>query len=294
MNISNLTPLRIYADVIATGSFTAAAALHGITQPAVSFHIRNLEDSMGVTLIAREGRRAIPTAAGVELLKQFAKVERATEELVREMTQFTESDATSLRIGTGSTACATLIPAALRLLRRSLPRTHLSIITGTTPEITRQLVANDLDIGIVTLPVQERSISTTRLLDDEIVLVAPISMNLPAEITPQSLEEHPAIMFQSAQVTRALIDGWFAQAGMSFRPTMTVGSLEALRALVGLEMGYAILSRLAIAPGALPDQLVVRSLSPQLHRTIGLAMRRDEPVSRAVEVFSAAIKVATA
>lgn len=290
MNISNLTPLRIYADVIATGSFTVAAELHGITQPAVSFHIRNLEESVGTTLIGREGRKAVPTAAGVELLKQFAKVERATEDLVREMMQFTESDATSLRIGTGSTACATLIPAALRLLRRSLPRTHVSVMTGTTPEITRQLATNDLDIGIVTLPVQERAIHTTPLFADEIVLVAPISMNLPNEITPQSLEDQPAIMFQSAQVTRSLIDDWFAQAGISFRPTMTVSSLEALRALVGLEMGCAILSRLAIAPGSLPEQLVVHSLSPHLYRTIGLATRRNEPIPRAVEVFTAAIR----
>ncbi|MCA9834858.1 MAG: LysR family transcriptional regulator [Thermomicrobiales bacterium] len=290
MEITNLTPLRIFTDVIATGSFTAAAEIHGVTQPAVSFHVRQLEQSVGTTLIAREGKRAIATAAGVELLHHIARIEHEVQATIRDMAQFTAQESTQLRIGTGSTACATLLPGVLRLVRRSLPRTHLAVVTGTSPEITRKLVANDLDIGVITLPVRDRALISTPLFDDEIVLLAPATMMLLDEITPQSLQDHPSVMFESAHITRGLIADWFADAGLTFYPAMTVANLEALRELVALGMGYAILSRLALPQGTLSGDLVVRSLSPRLSRTIGLVTRRNQPGNHAAEIFIAALR----
>lgn len=290
MEITNLTPLRIFADVIATGSFTAAAELHGITQPAVSFHVRQLEQSAGTTLIAREGKRAVATAAGLELLGHITRIEQEVQATIRDMAMFTSQESTQLRIGTGSTACATLLPGVLRLVRRSLPRTHLMVVTGTSPEITRKLMAHDIDIGVVTLPVRERSLASLPLVDDEIVLLAPAGMPLPQDVTPQSLQDLPSVMFESAHITRGLIADWFADAGLTFHPTMTVANLEALRELIALGMGYAIVSRLALPNGALSGDLAVRSLSPRLFRTIGLVTRRNQPSNHAADIFLAALR----
>lgn len=290
MELTSLTGLRIFANVIATGSFTAAAELHGVTQPAVSFHIRQLETMFGVQLIAREGRRAIPTAAGAELLRNIAHIDRAVGDTIRSMDQFAEASGGELRIGTGSTACATLLPPVLRQLRRSLPGIDISVVTGNSPEIARDLAANEIDVGIVTLPVDGRTIQSTPLFDDEIVMIAPPSMDIPDTITPDVLFQHSAMMFESARVTRSLIDGWFAGAGFSFQPAMTVGSLEAIRELVSMDMGYALLSRLALPEEGASDGLRVRSLAPQLFRTIGYAVRRDQSISPATESFIAALK----
>lgn len=289
MGLTNLTSLRIFADVIATGSFTAAAELHGVTQPAVSFHIRQLETMFGVPLISREGRRAIPTAAGAELLRNVAHIDAAVGNTMRAMEQFSDSGGGSLRIGTGSTACATLLPGVLRQLRRSLPGTDFSVVTGNSPEIARMLAANEIDVGLVTLPVEGRTIKSTAVFEDEIVMIAPPSMELPDVITPDMLFQHPAMMFESARVTRKLIDGWFAGAGFRFHPAMTVGSLEAIRELVSMGMGYALLSRLALPADRAPAGMRVRSLSPQLFRTIGYAVRRDQSISSATELFIAAM-----
>lgn len=290
MAINNLTGLRLFADVISTGSFTAAAELHGITQPAVSFHIRQLESQFGVALIAREGRRAIPTAAGAELLRHIAEIDAAVSETHRAMDQFAQAGGGELRIGTGSTACATLLPGVLRQLRRALPGTEISVVTGHSPEIARKLVADEIDVGLVTLPVEGRMIQTTPLFEDEIVMLAPTSMDLAGAISPEVLYQHPAMMFESARVTRSLIDGWFASAGFTFHPAMTVGSLEAIRELVGMEMGYALLSRLALPSDRPLDGLQVKSLSPQLFRTIGYAVRRDRAISPATETCIAELK----
>lgn len=289
MELKNLTSLRIFADVVSTGSFTAAARLHGITQPAVSFHIRQLEAMFDVVLIAREGRKATPTAAGAELLRHIAVIDAAVGEAVRAMSQFSDKRSGTLRIGTGSTACATLLPRVLRLVQRSMPGIEISVVTGNSPEIARQLAAHELDIGLVTLPVEGRAIVGTSLFDDEIVMLAPSDLDVPDPVTPGVLLHHPAIMFESARVTRRLIDDWFAGSGLSFHPAMTVGSLEAIRELVGMGMGYALISRLALPEHRPPDGLVVRSLSPTLYRTIGYAVRRDQPTNAAIEVFLAAL-----
>lgn len=289
MEITNLTGLHVFADVIATGSFTAAAEARGITQPAVSFHIRQLETRFGIPLVAREGRRAFATAAGAELLRNIARIDEAVAETVRAMNQLAGGSGGELRIGTGSTACATLLPGILRQLRRSLPGTSISVMTGNSPEIARKLAANELDVGLVTLPVQGRTIETISLFEDEIVMLAPPLMDLPNPVTPAVLHQLGAIMFESARVTRSLINGWFAKAGLTFQPAMTVGSLEAIRELVGMDMGYALLSRMALPADQAPDGLRVRSLSPQLFRTIGYAVRRDQPIQPATSQFIAAL-----
>lgn len=286
----NLTGLRIFADVISTGSFTRAAELHGVTQPAVSFHIRRLETQFDVPLIAREGRRAIPTAAGAELLRNIAHIDSALANTLRAMNQFSDASGGQLRIGTGSTACATLLPPILRQLRRSLPGTEISVVTGNSPEIARKLAANELDVGVVTLPVEGRTIQATPLFEDEVVMLAPPSMDVTDEITPQVLHQQPAMMFESARVTRSLIERWFVGEGLTFHPAMTVGSLEAIRELVEMDMGYALLSRLALPADASPAGLRVRSLAPQLFRTIGYAIRRDHLTPPATEVFIAELE----
>lgn len=293
MELKSLTGLRIFADVISTGSFTTAAEVHGITQPAVSFHIRQLEAMFGVQLVSREGRRAVPTAAGAELLRNFAHIDTAVAHTIRAMEQFSDVSGGQLRIGTGSTACATLLPGVLRQLRRALPGTEISVVTGNSPEMVRRLTVNEIDVGLVTLPVEGRTIRSTPLFDDEIVMIAPPSMELPDVITPDVLFQHPAMMFESARVTRSLIDSWFTNAGFSFHPAMTVGSLEAIRELVGMDMGYALLSRLALPEDRAGDGLRVRSLSPQLFRTIGYAVRRDQSIPPATELFIAALNKAT-
>ena len=287
MKLTNLTGLSIFADVISRGSFTAAARIHGITQPAVSFHIRQLENTFGVPLVMREGKRAMPTAAGAELLRHIAHIERAVGNTIKAMEPFAGATAGALRIGTGSTACATLLPEVLRGVRRSLPGIDISVVTGNSPEIAAMLLADEIDVGLVTLPVEGRNLLTTPLFDDEIVMLAPPGMEI-RDATPAELHQSPAIMFESARVTRTLIEGWFGRAGFTFHPHMTVGSLEAIRELVRLDMGYALLSRLAL-PTMTEDVRVV-SLSPPMFRTIGYAMRKDRIVSPAVDTFVSAVQ----
>src|SRR5690606_7620100 len=81
----NLDHLRIFLDVIELGSFSAAAQKHGLTQPAVSLQIRQLERRYGLRLAERVGRRVAPTAAGADLLAHIRAIDAEVEQAERSM-----------------------------------------------------------------------------------------------------------------------------------------------------------------------------------------------------------------
>lgn len=279
--------LQVFADVVALGSFTAAAERQGISQPAVSFHIRQLEQRFGVPLIERTGRRAVPTAAGAELARSALGVTAAMDDTLAAMARFRPGDSARLRIATGATACVALLPPVLRALRERLPATTLSVTTGNSPEIAHWLEDDLVDVGLVTLPLSGRGLAASVLFEDEIVVLARAGTVLPERPDPAALLEQPIILFEPEGTTRGLIEHWFAGAGVPFRPAMTIGSTEAIRDLVGMGLGSALLSRMALPPGDPTPGLTVRPLAPRLYRAIGLATRRDRARTPAVEAFVA-------
>ena len=114
----NLDALRTFAQVIELGSFSAAAERGGITQPAVSLQVRQLERRFGLKLVERVGRRAGPTAAGLELLTHIRAIDTALAQAEQAMTAHASQVAGRLRLGTGATACTYLLPPLLAGLRR--------------------------------------------------------------------------------------------------------------------------------------------------------------------------------
>src|SRR5437588_574393 len=133
----NLDHLRTFAAVVDQKSFSAAASRLGVTQPAVSQRVRQLEQRYGVKLIERVGRRAAPTAAGTELLSHARNIETALAAANDAMAPHARGAAGRVRLGTGATACIYLLPVALRDLRRRFPALEIVVSTGNTPDMLR-------------------------------------------------------------------------------------------------------------------------------------------------------------
>src|SRR5271156_1820858 len=105
MRALNLDQLAAFAAVVELGSFSAAAARLNLTQPAISFQIRQLERRLGLRLVERIGRRARPTAAGLDLLPHIRQIDAAVAGAIKAMTYHTQGIAGRVRLGTGATAC---------------------------------------------------------------------------------------------------------------------------------------------------------------------------------------------
>lgn len=271
----NLTSLRVFADVVATGSFTAAAERHGMSQPAVSFHIRQLEARFDVPLLERTGRRALPTPAGAELLRHGQRAIAAADDVMVAMAAFRPDRVGVVRIGAVTTACVAVVPRLLRQAREASPSLEFVVSTGLSPEIVDAVQAERLDIGIVTLPARGELVQATPGCEDEIVLLARTGSGLPDRVPASALRDRPPMILQPTGTTRGLIDAWFATAGVPFHPSLALGSIEAIVDLVEMGIGGALLSRMALANRPLPDGVAIHRLSPPIRRTMGRVLRRD-------------------
>jgi len=275
----NLDQLHAFREVVALGSVSAAAQALNLTQPAVSLQIRQLERRLGVRLLERLGRRIEPTAAGRELLPHVGRIEAAVGEAVRAMADQAGAVGGRVRLGTGATACIYLLPRILRDLRSRFPRLDIVVRTGNTPEILRALEDNAIDIALVTMPAPGRALDATPIVEDEIVAVFAGQAAVPEErLTAAALAELPVVLYEPGGNSRRVIDEWFRRAGVTLKPVMELGSVEAIKELVGAGLGCGLLPRLAMAGGG----LAVRSLAPPLRRGLAMVLRRDKTPDRAL------------
>ncbi|MGB3329994.1 MAG: LysR family transcriptional regulator substrate-binding protein, partial [Thermomicrobiales bacterium] len=219
--------------------------------------------------------RAVPTAAGAELLRHAHRVIATSDDLIVAMAAFRPDRVGRIRIGAVATACVAMVPRVLRRAREVVPQLELVVTTGLSPEIVAGVDAQRLDLGIVTLPAHGEMVQATPGYEDEIVLLARDDAALPARVPAHALRDHPPMLLQSTGATRALIDTWFTTAGVPFHPPLALGSIEAIVDLVEMGIGSALLSRMALANRPLPEGVRVHRLSPPIHRTMGRVVRRD-------------------
>lgn len=286
----NLDQLRTFADVVGSGSFSATAARHKVSQPAISFQVKQLEKRLGVRLIERIGRRAMPTAAGSELLDHAARLFGEVDATLEAMARHADGTMGRVRLGTGATACIFLLPPLLRELRGRFPDLEITVATGNTPEIVKAVEENALDIALVTMPVSSRILAVEAVLEDEFVLVAPPGTDLPERMTPDLLKGLPLILFEPSGNTRRLVDQWFAENGIAPHAIMSLGSVEAIKELVGAGLGYAILPAMAMRRTAAAAPLVLRPLLPRLARELAVVLRKDKVLHRGLREVAASLR----
>uniref|UniRef100_UPI0039F0D9C4 LysR family transcriptional regulator n=1 Tax=Bordetella sputigena TaxID=1416810 RepID=UPI0039F0D9C4 len=288
----NLDYLRTFVLIVRHGSFSAAAERLGISQPAVSQQIRQLERSLGVPLIDRVGRKASPTAAGTDLLAHAARIEDAVDAAIDAVARRASSPSGPVRLGTGATACIFLLPPILKDLRQRFPQLAITVTTGNTADVVKQIEENMLDIGLVTLPAAGRALEVTPVLKDEFFLLAPSGMPLPRRISAQALADKPVLLFEPGGNTRRITDEWSGRHGPGLAPVMSLGSVEAIKGLVAAGLGCAILPGLAVRGEARRPDVAVRPLSPPLHRTLAVVIRRDKRLHSGLnEVYQSLLRL---
>lgn len=290
MKSLNLDYLRAFVVVVEHGSFSAAAERLQITQPAVSQQVRQLERSLGATLIERVGRRARPTAAGMELLTHAGRIQDAVSAAVEAVGSRTKGVAGRVRIGTGATACIFLLPPLLGELRKKYPALEITVVTGNTADIAKSLEENTIDVALVTLPLSGRMFETTPVMEDEFVLIAPADMKLPLRITPSVLSARAVILYEPNSNTRRIADDWFLRGGVSLKPAMSLGSVEAIKEMVRVGLGCAILPSMALHNEKAQGGLAIRSLWPQLSRRLAVVVRRDKRLDVGLRYTLSALK----
>ncbi len=288
----SLDYLQTFAHVIDLGSFSAAAQRLEVSQPAVSLQIRQLERRLGVRLIERLGRRATPTAAGEELLAHARRIDSSVVEALESMARHAKGMVGRVRLGTGATACIYFLPPILRSLRSKHAELDIVVSTGNTSAILKSIEENTIDVGLVTLPAPGRVFEVRPVLEDEFVLLGrAAAMQRGGKMVPSELARLPLILYESGAHTRVLIDQWALRAGFSLKPVMELGSVEAIKEVVGAGLGFGVVPQMALRRGSAYRGLIARSLSPKLHRKLAIVLRKDKLLHRSLREVVSAIDV---
>jgi molybdate transport repressor ModE-like protein len=292
MSIPSLRQLRTFVAVAELGSITEAARALNLTQPAASQQLRETERLLGVRLLdragGRPGGRLVPTAAGLAALGPARQALAAAADVAAASLAVQAGRAGRVRLGTGATACIHLLPAALAVVRARLPGLEIVVATGNTPDILRRVEEGSLDLGLVTMPRQvPRTLAATRVMRDALAGLLPAALAGSRVFTPASLAALPLILYEPGGDTRGIVDAWFRRAGLAPKPIMELGSVEAIKVLVGSGLGASVLPGMALGqpvPGA-----VVCRLRPPVERGLALVLRRAKLVDAGLRAVMAAL-----
>jgi DNA-binding transcriptional LysR family regulator len=235
--------LRAFMAIAESGTFTAGALRVHITQAAISMQIRQLENELGARVFVRAPRHVILTEAGEHLLQRARQILREHDAAVDEIAELAGAERGRLRIGSASAMILTEpLPKILKELRRQHPAAEVAVISGTSEALVDQILAGELDIAFVSLPVDVRGIQTERLIEDQLVAIASPRHKLAKQrtISAYTLAGEKLILGERGGNTRRLIDQFFAQAGVSLHVAMELSRQAAIRRMVEEDMGVGI------------------------------------------------------
>ena len=277
-HLPTLDRLRALAEVARTGGFSAAAASLGLTQPAVSNQIRQLESELGARLLERTGRRARPTPEGEILIAAASLAAAGLETALDEIARRRAEVAGTLVLATGSTATRHLLPPVAAGLRARHPAIELRVLTGNTADLVKGVVDGSTDLGLLTGPIRAPRggprLVTRFFFRDRLVCVAPPGeMPRLGAIRPRDLAGRQLVLYDRGGSIRRAVDGWLAPVRDRVRVT-DIGSAEAQAAFVRAGFGWSIISEVVAREDAAAGRLDLLGLSPALSRDLVLAARR--------------------
>ncbi len=235
--------LRAFIAIAESGTFTAGAERVHVTQAAVSMQIRQLENEVGAKLFIRAPRNVILTEAGEKMLERARHILREHDAALEEIAELAGAKRGRLRIGSASAGVSSdQLPRILKELRKHHPSAEISVNSGTSESLVQQLLAAELDIAFVSLPVEARGIQTERLNDDQLVAIASPRHRLARQrtVSAYALAGEKLILGERGGNTRRLIDEFFAQAGVKPTVAMELSRLGAIKRMVEEDMGVGI------------------------------------------------------
>lgn len=276
--------LQTFITAAELESFSLAADHLYLTQPAVSKRIAILEGELGAALFDRIGRRISLTEAGRELLPRAKTILCDIEDSRRLISNLTGNVAGRLSIGTSHHIGLHRLPPVLRQFSKAYPEVELDLQFMDSEAACRAVQAGDLELGIVTLPLEPlEDLKSELIWPDPLDVV--VSHDHPlagqAKLSFQQLAEHPAILPSPGTYTRELLERSVHKAGGKLTAGMTTNYLETIKMMVSVGLGWSVLPRSMLSEELLA--LKVRGMT--LTRQLGIVRHRARTLSNAASAM---------
>ena len=244
--------LAVFRAVAGQLSFRKAAEELFLTQPAVSFQIKALEEDLGVQLFDRTGSRIALTAPGNLLLSYAEKVHSLLARAEQEIAAIGGETAGQLALGASTTIAQYVLPRLLGEFLSEHPRVHPTLISGNTERIVHAVIEREIGLGFIEGPSRSKDVREEVLLRDEIVLVVPAAHEWAErqKITASELKNARVVLRERGSGTRHVVELALQRAGLSvstLHVAMELDSTEAIKSAVEAGLGVGFVSRWAVA-----------------------------------------------
>jgi DNA-binding transcriptional LysR family regulator len=280
--------LQVFQTVARLLSFTKAAEELHMTQPAVTFQVRQLEEQFNTRLFDRTHNRISLTEAGKRVHECAERIFELYAEMDNSVRELTGDISGVLILGASTTIAEYMLPALLGDFKAKYPDITIRLKVANTDGIVSQVENNAIDLGVVEAPVNNKNLVVEECRTDHLVLIVPPAHELAKEdlVPIQRVADYPFICREEGSGTREVMIESMQDAGVSpadLNIAMELGSLEAIKGAVEAGMGVSILSNATIQKELKLGTLVAVQLDPPIDRPFSFVHQKQKFRVRAMD-----------
>ncbi len=270
----NLRDLKYLVAVAQERHFGRAADACFVSQPTLSTQIKKLEEFLGVTLLERSSRQVLLTPVGERIVAQARVVLREVDELVQMAQQARDPFGGDFRLGIIPTVAPYLLPRVLPGMRKQFPQLRVQLIEAQTATVVSQLLAGELDAGILALPLGDEPLVQRKLYSENFLFA--VGREHPKadrkHVTLKDLDGEEILLLEDGHCLRDQALDVCSRAGAVENTNFRATSIETLRQMVAANIGVTLMPEMAVSARPGPVRYIpFRGDRP--HRDVGLAWR---------------------
>lgn len=280
--------LQVFHAVARLLSFTKAAEALHMTQPAVTFQVRQLEEQFNTRLFDRTHNRISLTEAGERVYRYAGQIFELYSRMESEVRDLTGKVSGVVMLGASTTIAEYMLPALLGDFKRKFPDVALRLRVSNTDGIVSMVEDNEIDLGVVEAPVANKQLVVEVFRVDQLVAVLPPDHELTgrSRVPVTELVKYPYIAREEGSGTREVVHEYLRGAGLSpssLDVIMELGSPESIKGAVEAGMGISVLSRATLTKELKLGTLLGVELDPPLERAFSFVHQKQKFRVRAIE-----------
>ena len=275
--------LKVFYTVAQTLNFNRAAEQLNISQPAVTKHIKELEQQYNTTLFDRAKKRIVLTRSGEILLQHAHLIFEQYQKLDFDINLLQNKTEGVLHIGASTTIAQYVLPSYLARFHQRFPEIKIELTMANSLVIEQMLVDKKIELGLVEGTTHNSDLKYSPFVKDEIVLISRPKNSLLKKrtISVKDLPKLPLLTRETGSGTSEIIDDYLQKSGLKFRDLnihMQLGSTESIKNYLLFSDTFAFLSIYSVQQDLADDRLCIIDIDGiAMTRTFSFVTRQGQP-----------------
>lgn len=282
--------LQVFYTVAKQLSFTKAADILYMTQPAVTFQVKQLEEHFNTRLFERSHGKISLTPAGELVLGYAERILALSGEMEARVGELTGQVTGPLMIGASTTIAEYQLPRILGEFKERFPQVQARLTVANSETVAAKVADHSLDVGLIEAPSHNPALTTVACCEDELVMICapghPFATR--ASVNAREIADQRYVSREHGSGTREVVDDFFKDNGVNpddLHIEMELGSREAIKGAVEAGLGVAIMSASTVTKEIQLGTLVAVPLNPRLTRELSMVYAPEKFRSKLLDAF---------